>query len=139
MKQTTTSLDIHTRGKGFVEVTDDVAAWVAAQGIASGVLTIFIRHTSASLIIQENADPTVLRDMETFFIRLVPEGSSHYSHSLEGPDDMPAHIRSALTNVHLSIPIIDGRLALGTWQGIFLCEHRSRPHDRTLLLNLIGE
>ncbi len=138
MKQAQTSLSIHTRGKGFVEVTDEVAAWVAEQGIAGGMLTVFIRHTSASLIIQENADPSVLEDMEIFFNRLVPEGSSHYRHSLEGPDDMPAHIRSAVTNVHLSIPVIDGRLGLGTWQGIFLCEHRARPHDRALLLHLVG-
>ena len=138
MKITNHQLEIPTNGKGFVEVTGDVAHWVRGQEVACGLLNVFIAHTSASLMIQENADGDVLRDMETFFNRLVPEGGK-YRHSMEGPDDMPAHIRSALTETSLNIPIVDGRLGLGTWQGIFLYEHRARPHARRLTLTIVGE
>ncbi len=133
-----TQLEVQTTGKGFVEVTAEVSTWVREQATTEGLLTVFIRHTSASLVIQENADGDVLGDLERFFSRLVPEGGSDYRHTLEGPDDMPAHIRSALTQTHLSIPVINGQLGLGTWQGIYVYEHRSRPHCRNLLLHLMG-
>ncbi|MGY0833177.1 secondary thiamine-phosphate synthase enzyme YjbQ [Azospirillum brasilense] len=139
MRQAVTTLTTRTRGQGLSEVTEPVARWVAAQGMESGLLTVFCRHTSASLVIQENADPDVRSDLERFFKRLVPEDPALYDHTLEGPDDMPAHIRSALTTVQLSIPVLEGRMALGTWQGIYLFEHRIRPHDRTLALHLLGE
>lgn len=138
MKQAQHSLTVHTGGQGLYEVTPEVAGWVAAQGIADGLLTLFCRHTSASLTIQENADPDVMRDLESFFKKLVPEDPRLYRHTIEGPDDMPAHIKSALTNVQLSIPVSGGRMALGTWQGIFLFEHRARAHDRSIALHLIG-
>ncbi|CAO3447467.1 UPF0047 protein YjbQ [Azospirillum argentinense] len=139
MRQAVTTLTTRTRGQGLFEVTEPVARWVAAQGMESGLLTVFCRHTSASLVIQENADPDVRSDLERFFKRLVPEDPALYDHTMEGPDDMPAHIRSALTTVQLSIPVLEGRMALGTWQGIYLFEHRTRPHDRTLALHLLGE
>ena len=139
MRQAVTTLTTRTRGQGLFEVTEPVARWVAGQGMGTGLLTVFCRHTSASLVIQENADPDVRTDLERFFKRLVPEDPALYDHRLEGPDDMPAHIRSALTTVQLSIPVADGRMALGTWQGIYLFEHRTRPHDRTLALHLLGE
>ena len=139
MRQAVTTLTIPTRGQGLVEVTEPVARWVADQGMATGLLTVFCRHTSASLVIQENADPSVRGDLERFFKRLVPEDPALYDHILEGPDDMPAHIRSALTTVQLSIPVLEGRMALGTWQGIYLFEHRRQPHERTLALHLLGE
>ncbi|KAA0683480.1 secondary thiamine-phosphate synthase enzyme YjbQ [Roseomonas genomospecies 6] len=139
MRQAVTTLTTRTRGQGLFEVTEPVARWVAGQGMGTGLLTVFCRHTSASLVIQENADPDVRTDLERFFKRLVAEDPALYDHTLEGPDDMPAHIRSALTTVQLSIPVLDGRLALGTWQGIYLFEHRTRPHDRTLALHLLGE
>lgn len=139
MRQAVTTLTTRTRGQGLSEVTEPVARWVAAQGMESGLLTVFCRHTSASLVIQENADPDVRSDLERFFKRLVPEDPALYDHTMEGPDDMPAHIRSALTTVHLSIPVLEGRMALGTWQGIYLFEHRTRPHERTLALHLLGE
>ncbi|AIB12232.1 hypothetical protein ABAZ39_09495 [Azospirillum argentinense] len=139
MRQAVTTLTTRTRGQGLFEVTEPVARWVAAQGMESGLLTVFCRHTSASLVIQENADPDVRSDLERFFKRLVPEDPALYDHTMEGPDDMPAHIRSALTTVHLSVPVLEGRMALGTWQGIYLFEHRTRPHDRTLALHLLGE
>mgnify|MGYP001822900002 CR=1 FL=1 len=139
MKQKHTSIQIETRRSGLTEVTRRIAAWVKEQGIEQGLLSIFIKHTSASLVIQENADPDVLTELENFFRQLVREDNSLYRHTAEGPDDMPAHIKSALTQTHLSIPIQDGRLGLGTWQGIYLFEHRSRPHSRTLLLHLLGE
>jgi secondary thiamine-phosphate synthase enzyme len=132
------TLRIATPGRGFTDVTGAVARWVAAQGFEAGLLTIFCRHTSASLLIQENADRDVLRDLETFFARIAPEGG-HYRHGDEGPDDMPAHIRAALTQTQLSIPVANGRLVLGTWQAIYLCEHRAAPHERELTLHLIGE
>lgn len=139
MRQAVTTLTTRTRGQGLFEVTEPVARWVAGQGMGTGLLTVFCRHTSASLVIQENADPDVRTDLERFFKRLAPEDPALYDHRLEGPDDMPAHIRSALTTVQLSIPVLDGRMALGTWQGIYLFEHRTRPHDRTLALHLLGE
>lgn len=138
MKQATTQLTIETRRQGLVDVTTPIRRWVDAQALESGLLTIFCRHTSASLLIQENAAPEVRTDIETYFARLAPE-SSDYLHADEGPDDMPAHLRTALTQVQLSIPLIGGTLALGTWQGVYLFEHRRRPHHRQLALHLIGE
>lgn len=133
------TVTVGTRGQGLYDVTPEVSGWVARQGIRTGLLTVFCRHTSASLTIQENADPDVLRDLQTFFARLVREDPSLYRHTDEGPDDMPAHIRSALTGAHLSIPVSDGRAVLGTWQGIYLFEHRVQPHTRRIVLHLIGE
>jgi secondary thiamine-phosphate synthase enzyme len=138
MRQTQFELSIPTRGKGLTDITWPVAEWLAGQGMATGLLTLFCRHTSASLIVQENADPDVRRDLEAYFERLAPEGDD-YIHTTEGPDDMPAHIRAALTQVSLTIPVSRGRLVLGTWQGIYLFEHRRRPHSRTVVLHLIGE
>ena len=125
--------------RGLTEVTGDVSRWVAGQGIGTGMLTVYIRHTSASLVIQENADPDVMRDLETFFKTLVKEDLSLYRHKTEGPDDMAAHIKSAMTQTSLNIPVTDGRMALGTWQGIYLFEHRTRPHKRHLTLHLVGD
>ncbi len=129
---------VATRGKGLYEFTRDVTSWTSKAGIATGLLTLFIRHTSASLLIQENADPDVMVDLEAFLSRLVPE-TGPYIHTAEGPDDMPAHIRAALTQTHLAIPVAGGRLALGTWQGIYVFEHRRHPHRRTIAAHLIGE
>ncbi|MCB1891736.1 MAG: secondary thiamine-phosphate synthase enzyme YjbQ [Rhodocyclaceae bacterium] len=139
MKQAMETLHFATRGRGLTEITDKVSAWVTASGIATGLLTLFVRHTSASLLIQENADPAVLRDLERFFARLVPDGDALFEHRQEGPDDMPAHVRSALTQTHLSIPVVVGAPALGTWQGIYLYEHRSAPARREVVLHLIGD
>ncbi len=139
MKQAVGQLTISTRGKGLYEFTEQVARWVSQQGIQTGLLTVFVRHTSASLVIQENADPDVVADLKDFFSRLVPDDVTLYRHTIEGADDMPAHIRAALTQVQLSIPVIDGKLALGTWQGIYLFEHRAVAHRRTVALHLIGE
>jgi secondary thiamine-phosphate synthase enzyme len=139
MRQLTTSLSIRTERQGLLEVTDRIVQWTEAQAISVGLLTIFCRHTSASLLIQENAASAVRSDLEKYFARIAPEDSSAYAHDDEGPDDMPAHIRTALTQVQISIPVIDGRLALGTWQGIYLFEHRRRPHLRTLALHLLGD
>lgn len=125
--------------RGLHEITDDVRAWVSKQEIRSGLLTLFCRHTSASLVIQENAAPAVRRDLEKFFDELAPEGAGLYEHDDEGPDDMPAHLKTALTQVQLSIPVMDGKLMLGTWQGIYLFEHRSRPSRREIVLHLAGE
>lgn len=127
-----------TSGKGLTEITGGVRDWVNSAGIGTGLLTLFIRHTSASLLIQENADPSVLRDLKVFFERIAPEAFA-YAHDTEGPDDMPAHIRAALTQTYLSIPVSNGQLTLGTWQGIYLFEHRLRPHRREIVLHLIGE
>ena len=138
LKQTTTTLDFDTDGRGLLEITRDVAQWVERTGFQTGLLTLFIRHTSASLLVQENADPEVQADLDRFLARLVPDGDPLFRHRDEGPDDMPAHVRSALTAVQLSIPVTNGRMALGTWQGIYLWEHRSRPHRRQLALHLIG-
>ncbi len=139
MRQASHQLSVDTRGRGLYDVTEPLAAWLAGQGVGDGLLTVFVRHTSASLVIQENADPDVLRDLESFFARLAPESGGLYRHTSEGPDDMPAHIRSALTQTQLCVPVADGRMALGTWQAIYLFEHRSRPHVRRLALHLIGE
>jgi secondary thiamine-phosphate synthase enzyme len=138
MRQATTMLSVATDRQGLIEVTDRIADWVADQAMREGLLTVFCRHTSASLLIQENAAPAARRDLERYFVRIAPE-SADYEHDDEGPDDMPAHLRAALTNTQLTIPLIDGALALGTWQGIYLFEHRRRPHRRTLALHLIGE
>ena len=132
-------LQVATNGKGLYEITDSIAHWLNGRGVSSGLLTVFVQHTSASLVIQEDADPDVVHDLNTFFTRLVPEDNRHYRHTVEGPDDMPAHIRAALTATQLSIPVDQGRLALGTWQGVYLFEHRAAPHRRNVLLNLIGE
>ena len=132
-------LTVATRGQGLHEVTREIAAWVAEQDTACGLLTVFIRHTSASLLIQENAAPEVRDDLEAFMRRLVPEETGRYAHDDEGPDDMPSHIRAALTQSHLAIPVASGRLLLGSWQGIFVFEHRRRPHKRELVLHLAGE
>ena len=136
-RQAVTMLTIATDRQGMIEVTDRIDCWVADQAMRDGLLTIFCRHSSASLLIQENAAPAARRDLEAYFARIAPE-SSAYEHDDEGPDDMPAHLRAALTQTQLSIPLIDGALALGTWQGIYLFEHRRRPHRRTLALHLIG-
>jgi secondary thiamine-phosphate synthase enzyme len=138
MQQQSTELIVPTPGQGLHEFTDQVTAWVAASGIVEGLLTLFIRHTSASLLIQENAAPAARRDVERYFARVAPE-SRDYEHDDEGPDDMPAHLRSALTATSLSIPVADGRPVLGTWQGIFLFEHRRVAHRRQVALHLIGE
>ena len=139
MRQATGSLTIETRRQGLVEITREITGWVDRQDMSTGLLTIFCRHTSASLLIQENAAPEVRSDLETYFAQIAPEDPSAYAHDDEGPDDMPAHLRTALTQVQLSIPLVDRRLALGTWQGIYLFEHRRRPHRRELALHLIGE
>ena len=131
-------LTIETRRQGLVEVTHDIASWVRERAMQQGLLTIFCRHTSASLLIQENADPDVRRDLEDFFARLAPP-SAGYRHQDEGPDDMPAHIKSSLTGTGLLLPVARGRLALGTWQGVYLCEHRDDGGARTLLVTLFGE
>ncbi len=139
MKQAVHRLTFRTPGRGLHEVTREIAEWVSGQAVRDGLLTVFCEHTSASLTIQENADPDVVRDLEAFFSRLVPDDSGLYRHTTEGADDMPAHIRSALTQSQLSIPVAGARMALGTWQGIYLFEHRTRAHRRTLTLHLIGE
>ena|SRR5436190_11136380 len=130
---------IATRGRGFYELTDQVVAWISAGGFHHGLVTLHLRHTSASLLIQENADPDVRRDFEKFFARLVPDGDLLFIHTAEGEDDMPAHIRTALTTVNLSIPLKNGELTLGTWQGIYLWEHRQSPHHRAITAHFIGE
>ena len=134
-----TRLSIATAPREIKEITDEIARWAEHQRISVGVLTLYIPHTSASLLIQENASPDVRRDLDDFLKRIVPEDVALYRHNDEGPDDMPAHIKSALTQTQLSIPIADGRMQLGTWQGIFLLEHRASPHRRSLVLTLIGE
>lgn len=139
MQQSLHTLEIATRGKGLVEITAPVRRWVEAQAITTGLLTLFCRHTSASLLIQENADPDVRADLEAFFEDIAPEEPGRYIHDAEGPDDMPAHIRTALTQIQLSIPVAAGRMVLGTWQGFYLFEHRSRPHRREIVLHLLGE
>lgn len=139
MHQAHSKLQVETRGRGFVEITHQIEQWVHGCKIDDGLLTVFIRHTSASLLIQENADPEVLRDLQRFFARLVPDGDSLFEHRSEGPDDMPAHVRAALTQSQLSIPVMAGKPALGTWQGIYLCEHRLRAHRREVVLHLIGQ
>ncbi|MBN8830082.1 MAG: YjbQ family protein [Sphingomonadales bacterium] len=137
MRQATHILGVCTPGRALVEITRDVAQWVAAQGMHEGLLTLLCRHTSASLTIQENAAPAVQRDLIDWLDRAAPEGA-HYAHDDEGPDDMPAHIKAMLTGVSLGVPLIGGRLALGTWQGLYLVEHRRRPHEREIALHLLG-
>ena len=139
MHQVTTLLSVCTERQGLLDITDRVAEWTNAQGFGTGLLTLFCRHTSASLLIQENAAREVRSDLESYFARIAPEDAAVYAHDDEGPDDMPAHIRTALTQVQLSIPLIGSRLSLGTWQGIYLFEHRRRPHTRTVALHLLGE
>ncbi|MDR6126466.1 secondary thiamine-phosphate synthase enzyme [Sphingomonas sp. SORGH_AS802] len=138
MRQATTLFTIDTPGPGLHEWTDRLVDWVSAQRFEAGLLTLFCRHTSASLLIQENAAPAARRDVERYFARLAPE-SEGYEHDDEGPDDMPAHLRTALTQTHLSIPLIGGLLMLGTWQGVYLFEHRRRPHRRSVAVHLIGD
>ena len=130
-------LEVRTR-RGLNEVTQEVVAVVGRAGVRTGLCTVFIRHTSASLVIQENAAPAAARDLETFMTRLAPDGDARYTHTSEGPDDMPAHIRAAVTKTSESIPVVDGRLALGTWQGLLVFEHRSRPHTRRLVVHVSG-
>jgi secondary thiamine-phosphate synthase enzyme len=139
MRIAQTELMIETAPREIREVTREIGEWVAAQGIGRGLLTVFIPHTSASLLVQENYSPDVRRDLADFLARLAPEDPSRYRHNDEGPDDMPAHLKSAVTQVQLTIPVIGGKIRLGTWQGIFLLEHRASPHGRHLLLTLIGE
>jgi secondary thiamine-phosphate synthase enzyme len=139
VRQATHRLGVRTRGAGLYDVTRELAAWVGRQGIQTGLLTVFIRHTSASLVIQENADPDVLRDLDAHLRRMVPEDDRLYRHTTEGSDDMPAHIRSALTATQLSIPVVDGSLALGTWQAVYVFEHRTAAQTRDLVLHLLGE
>jgi secondary thiamine-phosphate synthase enzyme len=142
MRQRSGFLAVRSRGRGLIDITDEVRRWLDAQPgqpIVTGLVTLFCTHTSASLLIQENASSAVRADIEAFFERLVPEDATLYEHDDEGPDDMPAHLRTALTQVHLSVPVIDGRLALGTWQAIYLFEHRRRPHERRIAMHVLGE
>jgi secondary thiamine-phosphate synthase enzyme len=139
VRQATHILSVPTRGRGLVDISRAVRDWVQEQGMETGLLTLFCRHTSASLLIQENAAPEVRTDIEAYFDAIAPEDPHRYAHDDEGPDDMPAHLRSILTGVQLSVPLIAGRLALGTWQGIYLFEHRRRPHRREIALHLLGE
>ena len=139
MQQTFTTFEIATRGQGLYEFTGEVARWVQGSGWRDGLLTLFVRHTSASLVVQENADPDVQGDLERFLARLVPEHDPLYRHTQEGPDDMPAHVRAALTQTQLSIPVREGRMVLGTWQGIYLFEHRRAGHVRQVAAHLLGE
>ena len=139
MRQAADFRTIRTHRPGLVDITREVRSWLDAQSIATGLLTVFCTHTSASLLIQENAAPAVRSDLEAFFARLAPEDPGRYDHDDEGPDDMPAHLRTALTQTQLSIPVIGAQLALGTWQGIYLFEHRRRPHERRIALHVLGE
>lgn len=139
LRQASTTLSVAAPHQGLLDITDRVEPWVRDQGIQSGLLTLFCRHTSASLLIQENAAPAARRDLESYFTRIAPEDRLLYSHNDEGPDDMPAHLRSAPTATQLSVPVEDGRMALGTWQGIYLFEHRREPSPRQIALHLIGE
>ena len=139
MRQTLHHLDLPTRGRGFYDITDQVAGLLAKSKLQTGIATLHLQHTSASLLIQENADPEVRRDLERLFSRLAPDGDPIFQHTAEGEDDMPAHIRTALTAVNLSIPFEQGSLALGTWQGIYLWEHRHHPHRRRITVHLLGE
>jgi secondary thiamine-phosphate synthase enzyme len=139
MRQLFHQIYTHTQGKGLYSISRPVSDWVTSSGIRSGLLTLLIRHTSASLVIQENADPDVRTDLEKFFSRLAPEGDPIYDHTLEGPDDMPAHVRAALTQSSLSIPVVNGEMALGTWQGIYVFEHRRATQNRHVMLHLMGE
>lgn len=139
MRQAADILAVRTRGRGLAEITGEVRDWTLRQGMRTGLLTLFCRHTSASLLIQENAAPEVRSDLEAFFEQIAPEAPGRYAHDDEGSDDMPAHIRAALTQTQLSIPVIDRRLALGTWQGVYVFEHRRAPHTRQIALHLLGD
>jgi secondary thiamine-phosphate synthase enzyme len=139
MINATHHIEVQTRGKGLYEITERIAGWLSSQGVRTGLLTVFIQHTSASLTIQENADPDVILDLNDFLERLVPEDVRLYRHTAEGPDDMTSHIRAALTPTQLSIPVERGRMALGAWQGIYVFEHRAHPHRRSIVLHLMGE
>jgi secondary thiamine-phosphate synthase enzyme len=139
LRQSHHELSIPTRGRGFYEITRDVQAWISTSGFRNGLVTLHLRHTSASLLIQENADPDVRADLERFFLRLVPDGDPLFEHTMEGPDDMPAHIRTALTAVNLNIPVAERRMVLGTWQGIYVWEHRRASHNRRVFLHFMGE
>ena len=138
MKQATHQIHVDTRGKGLYNISARISRWVEEQAVRTGLLTVFVQHTSASLTIQENADPDVIRDLDDFFSRLVPEDNSLYRHTAEGPDDMPAHIRTALTQTHLAVPLLHGILALGTWQGIYLFEHRAARQPAQCGAALVG-
>ena len=139
MRQFVAILPIPTPGRGLVEITGEILDWLRSHDVRTGLLTLFCRHTSAGLLIQENAAPDVRADLETFFDRMAPEERGRYRHTDEGADDMPAHVRTALTGVQLAVPIMGGQLALGTWQGIYLFEHRRAPHEREIAMHLIGE
>jgi secondary thiamine-phosphate synthase enzyme len=139
MRQANHTLTLATRGRGLSEFTAEIRRFLVDAGIRDGLLTVFCRHTSASLVIQENADPDVHADLDAFFARLAPDGDPRHRHDTEGPDDMPAHIRAALTQTSLTIPVVGGRPALGTWQGVYLWEHRTSAHQREVLLHLIGD
>jgi secondary thiamine-phosphate synthase enzyme len=138
MRQASYTITVTSRGKGLIDISENVAEQVRDSGMGNGIATLFCRHTSASLLIQENASPAAHRDLAAFFERIAPEGGG-YEHDDEGPDDMPAHLRAALTQTQLTIPLLDGRLALGRWQGIFLFEHRRLPHEREVVVHLMGE
>ena len=139
MRQARERINLDGGGRGFTDITETLSKWLGASGIQTGMLTAFVPHTSASLVIQENADPDVRRDLEAFFAKLVPDGNPAYRHTSEGSDDMPSHIRSALTQTQVSVPVDAGTLALGTWQSVYFWEHRTRPRKRHLLLHVIGE
>ncbi len=138
MRQLSHQISVVTRGRRLYDITPQVCGWAAGAGVSEGLLTLYIPHTSASLLINENHDRDVVADLERFFARLVPDGDALFAHTVEGPDDMPAHVRAALTQTHLAIPVLGGRAALGTWQGIFLYEHRRAGHERRVLLHIIG-
>jgi secondary thiamine-phosphate synthase enzyme len=139
VRQLQHTITLSGRGRGFTNISREVQGWVNESGMETGILNLFVQHTSCSLMIQENADPDVLHDMESFFSRLVPDGDPMFRHRAEGPDDMPAHIRMALTQVSLNVPVANGRLALGVWQGIYLYEHRQQPMTRRIQLHLLGQ
>lgn len=139
LRQFARQFTVATRGRGFYEVTDSLADWLSQNQAQTGLLTLHVRHTSASVLIQENADPDVRRDLDAFFERLVPDGDPLFVHTAEGDDDMPAHVRSALTAVNLSLPVASGRMVLGTWQGVYVWEHRRASHSRSLAAHFIGE
>ena len=132
-------LDLRTKGKGLYEITNDVQAKIDTCGLRNGTITVFVQHTSCSVVVMENADPTARRDLEVFFDRLVPEDADYFTHGSEGSDDMPSHIRMVLTRTSETIPIVDGKMQLGTWQGVFLFEHRRAPHRRRVSVTIIGE
>jgi len=132
-------LEVRTHGKGLYEITDDVQSKIDKSGVRNGTVTVFVQHTSCSIVVMENADPTARRDLENFFDRLVPEDADYFTHDSEGSDDMPSHIRMVLTHTSETVPIVDGKMQLGTWQGIFLFEHRRAPHRRKIFMTIIGE